>query len=109
MVSRPLESRANTDSPSEPAIDWLDRRIRVTEVRADGFVAFDFLVGGSDLYVEMILSPEAFTDFCANQGIEPEYGLPAEAANGEFPDIHLSEAIRLCNRGLRPDGTARTN
>lgn len=39
--------------------------VRVTELREDGFVEFDFAVGGAELYVEMILPAQAFDDFCA--------------------------------------------
>ena len=38
--------------------------VRVTDRRADGFVAFDFSYGDPDLYVELILPADAFKQFC---------------------------------------------
>lgn len=39
--------------------------VRVVELRPDGFVEFEFAVGEPELYVEMVLPPTAFDDFCA--------------------------------------------
>lgn len=47
-------------SPFDPARKF----VRVTEIRSDGFVAFDFAVGEPELYVEMILTQPAFDEFC---------------------------------------------
>lgn len=52
-------------------IDYEWRAIRIAEVRADGFVAFDFYVGDPDIYAEMVLTRDAFDEFCATQGVEP--------------------------------------
>jgi phenol/toluene 2-monooxygenase (NADH) P0/A0 len=52
-------------------IDYEWRAIRIAEVRADGFVAFDFYVGDPDIYAEMILTADAFKEFCATHGVEP--------------------------------------
>ena len=43
--------------------------VRVTEMRADGFVAFDFAIGEPELYVEMLLPVAAYHAFCADQGV----------------------------------------
>lgn len=39
--------------------------VRVTELREDGFVEFDFAIGEVEVYVEMILPAKAFDEFCA--------------------------------------------
>lgn len=39
--------------------------VRVRELRPDRFVEFDFAIGDPDLYVEMMLTAEAFDEFCA--------------------------------------------
>lgn len=39
--------------------------VRVTQLRDDGFVEFDFAIGGAEVYVEMILPAPAFDEFCA--------------------------------------------
>lgn len=38
--------------------------VRVTRLREDGFIEFDFSVGEAEIYVEMILPAKAFDDFC---------------------------------------------
>jgi phenol hydroxylase P0 protein len=39
--------------------------VRVTELRHDGFVEFEFAIGEPELFVEMILPAAAFDEFCA--------------------------------------------
>lgn len=38
--------------------------VRVNELRSDGFVEFDFAIGEPELFVELIMPPSAFDDFC---------------------------------------------
>lgn len=56
---------------NDALIDYEWRAIRIAEVRADGFVAFDFYVGDPDIYAEMVLPAGAFHEFCTTQGVEP--------------------------------------
>ena len=51
-------------------LDTRKRWVRVTGERAGGFIEFDFAIGEPDLIVEMILSPEAFAEFCAANQVE---------------------------------------
>lgn len=51
-------------------LDTRKRWVRVTGERAGGFIEFDFAIGEPDLIVEMILSPEAFAEFCAQNQVE---------------------------------------
>lgn len=74
-------------------LDWLVRAIRVTEVRPDGFVAFDFSIGEEALYVEMLLSREAFDDFCRQQNVTPVFEARASAQES-FPVATLYQAAR---------------
>ena len=39
--------------------------VHVVELRADGFVEFEFAIGEPELFVEMILPAAAFDEFCA--------------------------------------------
>jgi len=39
--------------------------VRVTQLREDGFIEFDFAVGEAEVYAEMILPAKAFDEFCA--------------------------------------------
>ena len=55
---------------AKPAFDPSVRFVRLRQVRADGFVEFDFAIGEPDLLVELILPVAAFHEFCrANQVI----------------------------------------
>lgn len=38
--------------------------VRVTGRRPDGFVEFDFAIGEPEIFVELILPPAAFAEFC---------------------------------------------
>ena len=51
-------------------LDTRQRWVRVTGERAGGFIEFDFAIGEPDLTVEMILTPEAFAEFCAANQVE---------------------------------------
>jgi phenol hydroxylase P0 protein len=56
-----------------PDVDTTRRFVRVTAVRADGLVAFDFAIGWPELSVELMLPAAAFEEFCAvNQVIRLE-------------------------------------
>lgn len=78
--------------------DW--RAIRIAEVRADGFVAFDFFVGDPDIYAEMVLPLDAFHEFCAAQGVEPT-GPEDSASAADGLGFSLRDAIAHAanNRG----------
>lgn len=79
-------ARCDTPRAAEPAtldsfvLDYGRRFVRVTRERADGLVEFDFAVGDPDLFLEMILTREAFTDFCITNKVDV---LPPRAAPGE--------------------------
>ena len=51
-------------------IDTRRKWIRVTGHRGDNFIEFDFAIGEPDLFVEMILTPEAFEEFCQINQVE---------------------------------------
>ena len=54
----------------DPAIacDLSRKFVRVTQVRADGLVAFEFSIGWPEMAVELVLPEAAFEEFCiANQ------------------------------------------
>lgn len=52
------------DPPGSLECDSTRRFVRVTEVRADGLVAFDFSIGWPELSVELLLPQAAFDEFC---------------------------------------------
>ncbi len=65
-------------------VDINRRYVRVREVRANGFVEFEFALGEPHLFVEMLLPQPAFEDFCRCQGVTPTDGaLPAAEAGSD--------------------------
>ncbi len=78
-------------------LDTRQRWVRVTGERAGGFIEFDFAIGEPDLIVEMILSPEAFAEFCEKNRVQmleprdPDAGSPA-AGDEEPSDWNWSLA-----------------
>lgn len=57
--------------------------VRISEIRRDGFVAFDFAIGEPALYVEMMLTQAAFAEFCrVNRVIRLDGEAPATQDSG---------------------------
>lgn len=50
---------------AETTFDPTRKFVRVSELRPDGFVEFDFAIGEPEIFVEMILPATAFDEFCA--------------------------------------------
>lgn len=72
---------SNVLDESKPyELDTKRKFVRVTGHRGEEFVEFDFAIGEPDIFVEMILSPEAFEDFCKINNVEP---MPEVAAAEE--------------------------
>lgn len=67
--------------------------VRVTQLREDGFVEFDFAIGEADVYVEMILPASAFDEFCALNKVL----FLDESATVCFDDAHTAAFWRLGN------------
>lgn len=65
------------------AIDTGKRFVRVRNLRDDGFVEFDFAMGEPELFVELMLRPEAFDEFCAANKVR---FLPPEGEGKGEPD-----------------------
>lgn len=49
-----------------PPLDTTRRYVRVRG-QCHGLVEFDFAIGEPELFVELLLSPEAFAEFCETQ------------------------------------------
>jgi len=63
-------------------VDASTRFVRVTGTTRGGFVEFQFSIGDPSLYLEMILPPSAFEEFCANNKaihLTPEQGQAVDA------------------------------
>ena len=53
-----------------PPFDPAKRYVRLTQVRADGFVEFEFAIGDPELAVDLILPAEAYHEFCRDNHAE---------------------------------------
>jgi phenol/toluene 2-monooxygenase (NADH) P0/A0 len=78
-----MTESAQPPAPAQPeaTFDTNRRFVRVTGERPNGFIEFDFAIGEPELFVEMILSREAFAEFCAANAVEVLD--PESAATGE--------------------------
>jgi phenol/toluene 2-monooxygenase (NADH) P0/A0 len=91
-------------------IDYEWRAIRIAEVRADGFVAFDFYVGDPDIYAEMVLPLDAFHEFCATQGVEPtgpeDHAVSADGLGFSLRDAaaHAADSKRTSDTNIPNQG-----
>ena len=58
-------------SPSERPVrfDPTIRFVRLTRVRDDGFIEFEFAIGEPDLAVELIMRRQAFDEFCRDNHV----------------------------------------
>lgn len=45
------------------------RYVRVKGERPDGFIEFDFAIGDPGTFIEMVLRPAAFEEFCSHNGV----------------------------------------
>ncbi len=54
---------------AEKIFDTKRKFVRVTELRANGLVEFDFAIGEPELFVELILPAAAFDEFCASNKV----------------------------------------
>lgn len=67
--------------------------VRVTHVRVDGFVEFDFAVGEEELFVEMILPTAAFEEFCKLNEVTMLEGPPRAEAAADGHDWRLDDVV----------------
>jgi phenol hydroxylase P0 protein len=53
----------------QPAFDVNRRYVRFRELRADGYVEFDFAIGDPELCVELTLPLTAYQSFCRDNAV----------------------------------------
>lgn len=89
-VSRlPLAPFPGASVPEPLTCDMSLCYVRVTEVRADGLVAFDFAIGWPELSVELMLPQAAFDEFCSRNRVsrlEPRAEDPTPVNHEEETD-----------------------
>lgn len=78
-------------------IDTRRKWVRVTGHRGDSFIEFDFAIGEQELFVEMILTPEAFEEFCQTNNVEtmPDLEQPDEESEETQWDWRLADATQV--------------
>ena len=59
----------NSSQDAIPSFNDLPKYVRVRSAPDDKFVMFDFAIGESSLFVELVLPPESFKEFCANNNV----------------------------------------
>ncbi len=81
-----------TDAPTP--LDLTRRYVRRCGERAGGFIEFEFAIGEPEVFVEMILSPSAFAEFCAANRVAllPPRDAGAGAADWDW---RLADATRF--------------
>ena len=81
-----------SDAPS--TLDLARRYVRRCGERAGGFIEFEFAIGEPEVFVEMILSPSAFAEFCAANRVAllPPRDASVEPADWDW---RLADATRF--------------
>lgn len=59
----------------------MQRFVRLTRERDDGFVEFDFAIGDPEIFVELVLPRAAYQAFCRQQGVAHPDEAPAPAGH----------------------------
>ena len=81
-----------TDAPS--TLDLARRYVRRCGERAGGFIEFEFAIGEPEVFVEMLLSPAAFTEFCATNQVDMLPPRDPDAVPDDW-DWRLADATRF--------------
>lgn len=78
-------------------LDTRRKYVRITGRRGDEFIEFDFAIGEPDIFVEMILTPEAFEEFCNVNQVEPMPEPEKHSADSEEAqwDWRLADATQV--------------
>jgi phenol hydroxylase P0 protein len=74
-------------SPDVTSFDPGQRFVRLTRVRPDGFVEFEFAIGDPDLAVELILPLDAYHHFCRQHDVRhvtPLQGAAIDSARARW-------------------------
>ena len=77
-----------------PSMDTTRRFVRFSGERPNGFIEFEFAIGEPEVFVEMLLSPAAFTEFCATNQVEMLPSRDPDVVPGDW-DWRLADATRF--------------
>jgi phenol hydroxylase P0 protein len=84
-------------SAEQPPLDTARRFVRLSKERANGFVEFEFAIGEPEVFAELILSRQAFDEFCAANAVEVLPSRPAGEVHADW-DWRLSDVTRVLHR-----------
>ena len=85
----------------EPRFNPAEKFVKVTELRSDGFVEFEFAIGEPELFVDLILPAAMFDEFCqVNRVIFLDAGVRAAA-------IRTQEKVARSVKSLASSPTRR--
>lgn len=93
-MSTPEEALGMTST----VLDTRKRYVRITGSRGSDFIEFDFAIGEPELFVEMILTYEAFIEFCTANEVEvlpPEAGVVEMDEESAQWNWRLADATRI--------------
>lgn len=62
---------SNSSQDAITSFNDLPKYVRVRSAPDAKFVMFDFAIGDSSLFVELVLPPTSFEEFCANNNVIP--------------------------------------
>ena len=82
---------------TQQPMDTTRRYVRLIGERGNGFVEFEFAIGEPELFVELILSREAYQEFCVTNQVVMLPPLAARSTTDEAPsdwDWRLSDATK---------------
>jgi phenol hydroxylase P0 protein len=86
----------------EPRFNPAEKFVKVTDLRSDGFVEFEFAIGEPELFVELILPAAMFDEFCrVNSVIFLDAGVRA-------PAIRTQERVARSVKSLASSSTERS-
>lgn len=90
-----MQAQPPTSAPS--VFDVNRRYVRLREVRADGFVEFEFAIGDPDLAVDLIMPADAFRKFCRDNNaamISPLQGAAIDHARLRWSTFDPDEQVQ---------------
>ena len=64
-----MNSKHPPNQTSQPSFNDLPKYVRVRSEPNAKFVMFDFAIGDPSLFVELVLPPKSFADFCKNNAV----------------------------------------
>ncbi|MFD1243755.1 phenol hydroxylase subunit [Paralysiella testudinis] len=88
-------------TPAGAALPALTKFVRVRSTADARFVAFDFAIGDPALFVELVMPPAAFADFCARNQVVHMSEAQMAAVDSELEKWRYGEDTLMCHNHQR--------